>query len=129
MQFKAKINDADSLEAELVAFANAARGLLLIGISDDGTVNGVEKAEIEKLTHWVSNVASQRINPPVYPLTAALKIDEKIVFIVQILNGNGKPYFTKNDVCWAKVGADKRKVSREELKRLFQSSTDYFIDE
>jgi ATP-dependent DNA helicase RecG len=43
VQFKAKINDADSLEAELVAFANAARGLLLIGISDDGTVNGVEK--------------------------------------------------------------------------------------
>jgi ATP-dependent DNA helicase RecG len=62
-------------------------------------------------------------------LTAALKIDEKIIFIVQFLNVIGNPFFTKNDVCWAKVGADKRKVSREELKRLFQSSTDYFIDE
>lgn len=129
VQFKAKINDADSLEAELVAFANAAGGLLLVGISNDGTVNGIEKAEIEKLTQLVSNVASQRINPPIYPLTHSLKIDDKIVFIVQVLNGNGKPYFTKKGVCWTKVGADKRKVSREELKRLFQSSTDYFVDE
>lgn len=129
VQFKAKINDADSLEAELVAFANAAGGLLLIGVSDDGTVNGVEKAAIEKLTQLVSNVASQRINPLIYPLSDALKIDDKIVFTVQVLNGNDKPYFTKNGVCWTKVGADKRKVSREELKRLFQSSTDYFIDE
>ncbi len=129
VQFKLKINDADSLEAELVAFANAAGGFLLIGVSDNGIINGIEKAEIEKLTQLVSNVASQRINPPVYPLTHPIKIEDKILFVIQINDTSGKPYFTKNGVCWTKVGADKRKVSREELKRLFQSSTDYFTDE
>lgn len=129
VQFKAAISDLDSLETEIVAFANAAGGMLLVGVADNGEIKGVAKEEIEKLTQWVSNAASQRINPPVYPLTDVLKIDEKIIFIVRVLNANGKPYFTKNGVCWTKVGADKRKVSREELKRLFQSSSDYFIDE
>jgi ATP-dependent DNA helicase RecG len=129
VQFKREINDLDSLESELVAFANAAGGFLMVGVDKQGSIIGVEKVDLEKLTQWVANVASQRINPPVYPLTHPIKIDEKILFVIQIKGTSGKPYFTKNGVCWTKVGADKRKVSREELKRLFQSSVDYFIDE
>ena len=41
-----------------------------------------------------------------------------------------KPYFDKDGVIWLKTGADKRRVnSKEELRRLFQISAQFYADE
>ena len=41
-----------------------------------------------------------------------------------------KPYFDNNGVIWLKTGADKRRVnSKEELRRLFQISAQFYADE
>ena len=43
--------------------------------------------------------------------------------VVHITEGINKPYMDNKGVVWVKSGSDKRRVtSKEELRRLFQSS-------
>ncbi|MBK8536639.1 MAG: ATP-binding protein [Candidatus Competibacteraceae bacterium] len=48
-QFKSTISNIEALAAELVAFANCGGGLLIIGVSDLGEVQGLSAADISRL--------------------------------------------------------------------------------
>ena len=47
LEFKKKANHPDKIIKELVAFANAKGGKLLLGVDDDGTVSGTRNIEGE----------------------------------------------------------------------------------
>jgi ATP-dependent DNA helicase RecG len=129
VQFKERVKDTDSLEAEMVAFANAHGGSIVVGVADNGEITGLTKEEKENYVQLASNVSSQRINPPIGALINAFLVAEKLVLVIEVPEGDSKPYFSKNGVAWGKVGADKRKLGREELRRLFQASQDFYPDE
>ena len=48
-QFKRNFTNVDSLAAELVAFANAGGGHLIIGVEDNGSVTGLSREEIQRM--------------------------------------------------------------------------------
>lgn len=48
-QFKANVRNSQSLSEELVAFSNSAGGTIFIGISDDGTVSGLNRDDMRRL--------------------------------------------------------------------------------
>jgi ATP-dependent DNA helicase RecG len=122
-QFKRNINNDDSLAREMVAFCNSGGGKILIGVDDDGSVSGLTSDDIRRLNNMISNVASEKVKPPVNPLTEIISISTKNVLLIDVPMGLNKPYQDKDGVIWVKNGADKRKAtSREELQRLFQSS-------
>lgn len=77
----------------------------------------------------VSNVASDHVKPPIAPLTHTEKIDGKFLLIIDVKPGINKPYSTNNGVYITKAGADKRRISQEELQRLFQESQRIYADE
>jgi ATP-dependent DNA helicase RecG len=56
--------------------------------------------------------------------------NDNIVIVLRVPKGIDKPYFDKNGVIWLKSGSDKRRVnSKEELRRLFQISSQFHADE
>ncbi|MGM0609000.1 MAG: RNA-binding domain-containing protein [Candidatus Muiribacteriota bacterium] len=122
-QFKADIKNADSLAAEMAAFANSEGGTIYIGISDDGSIPGLDRKDTARINQLISNSASQHIRSPLTVSSENILLDNgKIVISVKVPKGIDKPYFDKNGVIWLKTGSDKRKVnSKEELRRLFQS--------
>ncbi|WP_069472101.1 RNA-binding domain-containing protein [Candidatus Marithrix sp. Canyon 246] len=128
-QFKEKITRSESLSAELVAFSNASGGNIILGVCDNGKITGLNDIEINSLNQLISNVASQNIHPPIYPITEIKIVDQKKLVIITVQEGMNKPYSTSSGFYYTKVGADKRKISREELKRLFASSRNLFADE
>lgn len=128
-QFKQDVTDANRLAEEMVAFSNAQGGLLLIGVSDDGTVNGLDDAQISRLNQLVSNAANENVKPPIYPLTEIMEIQGKRVIAVSVRKGISRPYQTSKGVYFTKSGSDKRKMSPEELRRLFAESERLFADE
>jgi len=130
LQFKKNITNADSLSADMVAFSNGAGGKILIGINDDGTIAGLTSEDIHRLNQLISNTASQNVQPAINPVTENIKINGRLVMIVNIPSGINRPYQDKNGVFWVKNGADKRKAtSREEIQRLFQKSNLIHADE
>ncbi len=130
-QFKSNSHNAESLAAEMAAFANSEGGVIYIGVDDDGGMPGLSAADVHRVNQLISNAASQLVRSPLTVQTENILLDNgNVVIALTVPKGLDKPYFDKNGVIWLKSGADKRRVnSREELRRLFQISNQFHADE
>ena len=121
-QFKESITQ-ESLTAELVAFSNGSGGTLFVGVRDDGSIAGLDAAEVRSLNQRLSNAASQGVRPAINPISDNISTGSGIVVAISVSEGAGKPYMDKDGVIWVKSGADKRRAtSREEIQRMFQTA-------
>lgn len=124
------MTNAESLAAEMVAFSNGSGGKILVGVDDDGSITGLTKEDIQRLNQLISNVASQNVRPAVNPTTQNILTDSGLILVIDVPAGINKPYQDNSGVFWVKNGADKRKATaREEIQRLFQSSSLVHADE
>ncbi len=126
-QLKRQFNSIDALATEIAAMLNSEGGRLIVGVSDLGEVCGV--ADIRQLNQWISNACSQKIEPLVSVMTENLSIGDKLVVVISVPLGADKPYAVNKTAFWVKVGADKRRATREELRRLMQASGTLYADE
>jgi len=129
VQFKEKINSVDALAAEICAFANTKGGLIVVGVNDTGQVVGLAPTEISRLNQMISNCCSQKIYPAISVETDNIKTDNKIVVVIHVPLGPNKFYMANGRDVWVKVGADKRRAGKEEMRRLLQESFNIFADE
>ena len=126
-QFKRQFNSINALAAEIAAMLNSDGGQIIVGVSDSGEIIGVE--DIHKLNQWISNACSQKIEPPASVITENLRVSDKLVVVINVPLGTDKPYATNKTEFWVKIGADKRRATREELRRLMQASGSFYADE
>lgn len=114
----------DSVADELAAFANGSGGVLLLGVNDKTReVEGIEREQLDTVELWLTNLASQAIDPP-------LPIETRLVEVPDH-QGNARP------LVWVRVakslfvhrsphgyfhrvGSSKREMPPELLARLFQ---------
>jgi ATP-dependent DNA helicase RecG len=130
-QFKRDATNADSLAAEMAAFANSEGGTIFLGVGDDGSQPGLSRADVKRLNQLIGNAASQHVRSPLTVQTENIGIgDDRVVIVLTIPKGQDKPYFDRNGVIWLKSGADKRRInSKEELRRFFQISDQFHADQ
>lgn len=114
----------DSVADELAAFANGNGGVLLLGVNDKNRdVGGIELEQLGNVELWLTNMASQAIDPP-------LSIETRLVEIPDH-QGNARPLVwvrvTKSLFVhrsphgyYHRVGSSKREMAPELLARLFQ---------
>ncbi len=128
-QFKQNITRSESLVPELAAFSNSKGGLLLIGVTDDGDIQGLTVDDMGRINQLVSNAAKD-VKPPIAVTTENIALPSGMVMVVDVPEGISKPYMDGNLHVWVKNSANKSKVSaREELLRMFQSSALVHADE
>jgi len=130
-QFKADVTNAESLAAEMAAFANSDGGTILIGVADDGSMPGLSLKDVARINQLIGNAAGQLVRSPLTVRTDNVALEDgRLVVALTVPKGIDKPYFDKNGVIWLKAGADKRRVnSKEELRRLFQITDQFHADE
>lgn len=128
-QFKREAISAKDLAKEFVAFLNAAGGVIVFGVEDNGRIQGLSTAQIEELGQLIGNTANENVTPPFYPLVENRSINERKLVIVYVPKGSVKPYSTSGGEYLTKSGADKKKLSQEELRRLFAESKRLYADE
>ena len=126
-QLKRQFSSIDALAAEIAAMLNSDGGQIIVGISDSGEIIGIK--DLRKLNQWISNACSQKIEPPASVTTENLTVDGKLVVVISVPLGTDKPYAANKTAFWIKVGADKRRATREELRRLMQASGGFYADE
>jgi len=104
---------------EITAFANAAGGVLLAGVDDDGRIMGISSTQIKLLDDLLVEVSSDAIEPPVRISTHHKEMaDGKLVLLVQVPEGYSA-HRTQNGA-YVRVGAAKRLMSGDEYLRLAQ---------
>lgn len=129
-QFKADVNNAGALGAEMVAFANGSGGRLFIGVHDDGTIAGLQREDVGRINQLIANAATNCVRPPINPATENVVVQNGLVIVVTIDPGVAKPYMDTQGYIWVKSGADKRRVTaREEMQRMFQAAALIHADE
>lgn len=111
------------LAKELVAFANFAGGVVLLGVEDDGSIHGTTREHLEE---WVMEACRSKIEPPVIPYFSWYRDFEpgKDIAVVRVLGGPDKPYARVHQnrrTYFIRVGSTSREASAAELERMFQA--------
>ena len=129
-QFKRTVHSSDQLVSEMGAFSNSKRGIIYVGVEDDGTIVGLSPDEVRILNQWISSAASQSVHPAINPESEAITVDGRIIVVIVINEGLRNPYTDNHSAIWVKSGADTRRVTaREELQRMFQAVDFLHADE
>lgn len=92
LEFKRDLSSPDRFLHTVVAFANTAGGVILIGVEDrSGCVLGV--ADPLVLEERVANLISDRVRPRLLPDVEILKYRQTQVVAVQVYPSPARPHF------------------------------------
>lgn len=118
-----KIRD---LAGEVCAFANAAGGVILLGINDDNEIKGIEISNSKRSA--IQNTLSG-LNPHIHCPFYFVEVDGKQIAVIDIPSGLQKPY-TVSGAIYIRQGANSQKLtSAEQMRDFFQQSGRIYFDE
>ncbi len=132
LEFKRDLSSPQQIIKTLVAFANTAGGLLIIGV-DDKTRQpvGVEKPldEEERLCNLIADSISPRLVPNVEMTT----IDGKTLLLVETFLSGLRPHWLKvegpENGVYVRLGSTNRKADRQLIAELRRSAEGIAYDE
>ncbi|MBA3065194.1 helix-turn-helix domain-containing protein [bacterium] len=117
-----KENFSKNIGREICAFANAAGGKIIIGISDKGQKRGFKVSN--RMKSEIQDIA-RKSEPPI-------KIDignvDTDVFIINVFEGEDKPY-SYGGKFFIREGANTQQLAREEIRTFFQKEGRVLFDE
>ena len=117
VEFKERVN---GLDKEIVAFANASGGKILIGIDDDGVIRGVDVTN--KLKSKIQDIA--RNCDPVVMMN--IEILENVI-IINVDEGTSKPYSCREGF-YIRMGANSQKMKRNEIIDIVKNNNQFNFD-
>ncbi len=126
--------NTEDMAAELVALANAAGGVVFLGIDDSGTVHGIPTAHVNAVEQWIINIATHNCDPPIRPILRKVLLpdmtgDDQCVLLTEVPRGL-YVHRTSGGRYYMRIGSTKRDLTPSELARLFQQrGREYIFDE
>lgn len=117
------LSDPVKLAREMVAFSNSIGGRILIGICDDGTVEGMKAKKEHEL--FIMNIARDRCDPPLAPSFSTINRPGGDIYELKVTRFRTFPHATRTEngkVYYIRVGTTVREATSIELALLFESS-------
>lgn len=93
----------------ICAFANTNQGIVLLGVTDDGKIEGVS----EKIEEQVANVAHS-CKPSIYPEITKITQNRKLLLIAKVPHSRGILHSFKS-IAYKRVGTSDMPLSPEEV--------------
>ncbi|NMB96962.1 MAG: ATP-dependent DNA helicase [Clostridiaceae bacterium] len=123
VEFKEELPSSQAIAKTVIAFSNTAGGKLIIGVSNQGEVTGLQpNVDILELRDKVASVIYDNCYPNVLPDIYTTTIDDKVLLVIEVYRGNLLPYYLKkygkNEGVYIRVGATNRKASYENILEL-----------
>ena len=109
----------DDWADEICAFANSSGGLLLCGVTDDGDVQGMSRAQMDQLELLIVEVCTDSIGPPIrVDVFRKESAEHKPFLVVEVPPGDALHETRRGS--FIRVGSTKRQMSSDERLRLAQ---------
>ncbi len=123
--------NTEEMAAEMVAFANADGGAVLLGVSDEGSALGIPADRAAAVEQWVINIATNNCEPPIRPfirreLLPGRDGTDALVLVVEIRRGL-HVHRTSGGRYYLRVGSTRRDLRAAELARLLQQRGRAFV--
>lgn len=122
LEFKTKdiLSDKAKLAREMVALANTDGGKILIGVNDNGRIEGIKGQEKDE--ERLINIARDKCNPPISPSFEIVKTSQGDVYAVTVPKFEDYPYAVKTSsggVYFIRVGSTIREPTSSEMRAMF----------
>ena len=130
LEFKRDLSSPKGVLRTIVAFANTAGGILLVGV-DDKTGNVVGVSDPLDLEERLANLISDSISPRLVPEIEILPWRRANLLAVQVFPSANRPHFLKRkgleEGTYVRVGSTNRRADRPliEAMRRFANSESY----
>lgn len=96
LEFKLIIPESSTIIKTVISFCNAKGGKLIIGVRNDGTIEGISEEEAHQAMEWLDHAIYEACTPPILPLIYQQRIDGKVLLIIEVSSGTNKPYYQKS---------------------------------
>lgn len=114
LEFIPHVKNSKDLTKVIIGFANAQGGTIVAGIDDkNGHLNGVDVSK-----EWVTTVCKTECEPAINAQVGEFLRNEKKIIVIQVKEGNNKPYRTNDGDVLTREGVKTREASIEEQKEL-----------
>lgn len=126
-EFKVRLpSKLKELTEEVCAFANAAGGILLVGVDDQNHIKGVT---IDNAKRSAIQNSLNEINPHLPTTFYKVMVDEKEIWVIEVSSGTQKPYMLSGAI-YVRQGPNTQKItSVEGMREFFQQSDRIYFDE
>lgn len=96
LEFKAALPASDKIIRTVIGFSNAKGGKLVIGVTNEGIIEGVLEEEAHQAMEWLDHAIYEACTPPILPLIYQQRIDSKVLLVIEVSPGTNKPYYQKS---------------------------------
>ena len=101
------------------AFANTKGGIIVVGISDDGGIKGIQIGK-HTINNWLNQI-SQSTEPALIPQVEVLNYQRKNIVIIKIAEFPIKPLSVKGK-CFKRSGNANRIMTPQEIANMYLAS-------
>jgi ATP-dependent DNA helicase RecG len=127
VEFKQSIpSKASDLADEVCAFANAAGGVIIIGVTDKGAIVGVN---LDNTTRSRLQNVLNAVEPHFQTTVHEITLDGKTVLCIECPAGKQKPYTVSGSIIIRNGPNSEKITSVERMREFFQQSDRIFFDE
>ena len=123
VEFKLDTIRPEQLAKETVGMANLQGGVILLGVSDQGSIVGVSRHNLEE---WLMDTVFGRyVHPMIITHYQEILLDNnKRIAVITVTTGTSKPYVVRHhdrEEMYVRMGSTTRLATREQTLRLFGS--------
>lgn len=133
LEFKEQLPKNESIVKTIIAFSNTSGGKLIIGISDDREIVGVDEDNIFELQDRISSLIFDSCYSNILPEIYTLNLEGKLLLVIEVFRGNLLPYYLKkdgkNNGTYIRVGATNIKAGFENIVELERQRRNISYDE
>jgi len=120
LEFKSQLKEPARFVRSVVAFANTKGGRIILGVNEN---NGhyISVTDPEKSKETIMNFIAQYCDPKI---DVTFRYSEELkVLVIEIPEGNQKPYFLANEGIFVRHGATNRQITKSELEELQKNNS------
>ena len=122
LEFKRDLSSITPILKTIVAFANTAGGILIIGRSSDGSIEGIK--DPFDAEERLANAISDSIRPSILPEIEVATVEGKHLLVIQVAHWKG-PFYLKSQGTpagvYIRLGSTSRPVSADMLAEMQRS--------
>ncbi|MEA3437241.1 MAG: putative DNA binding domain-containing protein [Thermodesulfobacteriota bacterium] len=119
LEFKESLRLKEEIGQAVSAFSTANGGSILIGVSDEGTIIGIDigRNTLEELANYIK----RNTDPAIFPSVKILDVEGKKIIVIDVKESAEKPVFFKKHA-YKRVGKTNQRISSSEMRKLAKES-------
>mgnify|MGYP003146826909 CR=1 FL=1 len=133
LELKEKLPKNTNIAKTVIAFSNTGGGKLIIGVNDKREIVGIDDIALFEIQDKITSIISDQCSPIIIPEIYSVNIESKLVLVIEVVRGNLKPYFLKNQGkakgTYIRIGATNRLADLENINELERQKRHIGFDE